>query len=437
MTITRFPKNARLNGASRQTTIADDLIARYEQVRSFSEQLCAPLVDEDYVIQSMPDVSPTKWHLAHISWFFETFILEEHDPSYTAFHPDFSYLFNSYYNTVGERHCRPKRGLVSRPTVDQTFQYRHYVDHHMRQLLDTTSEEQLRELEPLLSIGLNHEQQHQELMVTDIKHVLTENPLRPVYRERVPAPHNDYQPIQWISFEEGLHWIGHDGEGFAFDNETPRHRQFVEPFQLASRLVTCGEYLEFMEDGGYDRFDLWLSEGWGAVEEYGWNAPFYWEKHDDQWMMMTLSGMRPVEKNEPVCHLNYFEADAFATWAGARLPTEAEWEVASRTVEIEGNFVESGHYHPTPAPPNPDGRLTQMFGDVWEWTRSSYSPYPGFRAAPGALGEYNGKFMVNQYVLRGGSCATSQSHIRRTYRNFFPTDACWQFTGLRLAKDAS
>jgi ergothioneine biosynthesis protein EgtB len=435
MTISRTQQEVSTIHDERASSLADTLSSRYQQVRSFSERLCDPLVPEDFVIQSMPDVSPTKWHLAHVSWFFETFILSEHHPDYRPFHPHFSYLFNSYYNTVGERHCRPKRGLVSRPTVDETFQYRKYIDQHMLELLNSADEDKLRDLEPLLEIGLNHEQQHQELMLTDIKHVLTENPLRPVYRERKPVESTDTQPLHWVTFDEGIHWIGHDGNGFAFDNEGPRHRQLVQPFELASRLVTCGEYLEFMEDGGYERFDLWLSEGWKTVEENQWDAPFYWEKHDDQWMVMTLAGMRSVEENEPICHLSYIEADAFAQWSGARLPTEAEWEVAARTVSQAGNFVEDEHFHPIPAPENPNRELTQMFGDVWEWTRSSYSPYPGFTAAPGALGEYNGKFMVNQYVLRGGSCATSRTHIRPTYRNFFPTDACWQFSGLRLARD--
>jgi ergothioneine biosynthesis protein EgtB len=415
----------------------ESMLDRYREVRRFSERLCDPLVPEDFVIQSMPDVSPTKWHLAHISWFFETFILQEHLPGYTPFHADFSYLFNSYYMTVGERHCRPKRGLVSRPTVEQTFEYRRYVDKHMEKLLTGASEEKLNDLHPLLDIGLNHEQQHQELMVTDIKHVLTENPLRPVYQKRKPLPEHNGHDFRWVKFDGGIYQIGHDGNGFAFDNEGPLHEQLVRPFELASRLVTCGEYLEFMADDGYERFDLWLSEGWGTVEANGWNAPFYWENHDGQWMLMTLAGMRPVEPEEPICHLSYFEADAFARWAGARLPTEFEWEVAAATVPMEGNFVEDEHFHPIPAPANPNGELTQMFGDVWEWTQSSYAPYPGFKPVDGALGEYNGKFMVNQYVLRGGSCATSNTHIRRTYRNFFPTDACWQFSGLRLARDGS
>ncbi len=412
------------------------LSERYRWVRSFSEKLCETLVPEDYVIQSMPDVSPTKWHLAHTSWFFEAFVLGPAVPGYRPFHPDFSYLFNSYYNAVGERHCRPRRGLVSRPTVKETYRYREYVDRQMLALLEGIGADRLRELAPVVTLGLNHEQQHQELMLTDIKHVFTMNPLRPVYRERVaPADRTEAPPLQWVSFPEGVYWIGHHGEGFSFDNEGPRHREFLEPFALASRLVTNGEYLAFIEDGGYERPEFWLSAGWSTLQEQGWKAPFYWERHDGRWMMMTLSGMRPVEASEPVCHVSYFEADAYARWAGARLPTEAEWEVAAAGVPLEGNFVESGSYHPLPAPVAADGGLTQMFGDAWEWTRSAYSPYPGYKPLPGALGEYNGKFMCNQYVLRGGSCATSESHIRRTYRNFFPPDACWQFSGIRLAND--
>lgn len=409
---------------------------RYRRVRSFSEKLCETLVPEDYVIQSMPDVSPTKWHLAHTSWFFETFVLGPTVPGYRPFHPDFSYLFNSYYNAVGERHCRPRRGLVSRPTVEETYRYRAYVDQQMLELLEGADAGRLLELAPVVTLGLNHEQQHQELMLTDIKHVFTMNPLRPVYRERIsPSAKAEAPPLQWVPFPESIYWIGHEGEGFSFDNEGPRHREFLPPFALASRLVTNGEYLAFIEDGGYERPEFWLSAGWSTLQEQGWKAPFYWERHDGRWMMMTLAGMRPVEASEPVCHVSYFEADAYAQWAGARLPTEAEWEVAATGVPLEGNFAESGSYHPLPAPVSTDGELAQMFGDVWEWTRSAYSPYPGYKPLPGALGEYNGKFMCNQYVLRGGSCATSGSHIRRTYRNFFPPDACWQFSGIRLAND--
>jgi len=411
-------------------------IEQYRKVRRFSEHLCEPLVTEDYIIQSMPDVSPTKWHLAHVSWFFETFLLSPALPDYKSLHPQYAYLFNSYYNTIGERHCRPKRGLISRPTVKETYEYRRYVDEHVLELLEKLDERQLAELAPIITLGLHHEQQHQELMVTDIKHVLSCNPLYPTYRARTPTNAPNITPLEWVSFPEGLHWIGHEGNGFAFDNEGPRHRQFVQSFQLASRLVTNGEYLEFMEDGGYENPLLWLSEGWATVRAEEWQAPLYWEKRDGRWCVMTLSGLREVDKAEPACHVSYFEADAYARWADARLPTEAEWEVAAQEVPVEGNFVESGLYHPAPLNASTtDGKLAQMYGDVWEWTQSSYAPYPNFRPGPGAIGEYNGKFMCNQYVLRGGSCATSLSHIRSTYRNFFPANAQWQFMGIRLAKE--
>ncbi len=410
-------------------------VEQYQHVRRFTEQLCEPLVTEDYVIQSMPDVSPTKWHLAHVTWFWETFLLLPALPDYQRLHPQYAYLFNSYYNTLGQRHCRPKRGLISRPTVKETYQYRRYVDEHVLALLEKLGERRLAELAPIILLGLHHEQQHQELIVTDIKHVLSCNPLYPAYVERAPTGTSSVPPLEWVSFPEGVYWIGHEGEGFAFDNEGPRHRQFVQSFQLASRLVTNGEYLAFMEDGGYDNPLLWLSEGWATVQQEEWNAPLYWEKRDGHWWMMTLSGLREVDPAEPVCHVSYFEADAYARWADARLPTEAEWEVAAHDVPIEGNFVEDGLFHPAPLKSSTTGgKLAQMYGDVWEWTQSSYAPYPGFKPAPGAVGEYNGKFMCNQYVLRGGSCATSLSHIRPTYRNFFPANAQWQFMGIRLAR---
>lgn len=410
---------------------------QYLKVRQFTEALCKPLLTEDYVIQSMPDVSPTKWHLAHMSWFFETFLLKPGLPDYQSLHPQYAYLFNSYYNSLGERHCRPERGLISRPTVEETYAYRRYVDEHVLALLEKIDERRLASITPLFILGLHHEQQHQELILTDIKHVLSRNPLAPVYMAREPHKvRGTLPPIEWIAFPEALRWVGHDGPCFAFDNESPRHREFLPAFQLASRLVTNGEYLKFMEDGGYRNPLLWLSEGWSTVRAAEWQAPLYWEKRDDQWWMMTLGGMREVDPSEPVCHISYFEADAFARWVGSRLPTEAEWETAAQTVPITGNFVESGLYHPTPlATLCPKGKLAQMYGDVWEWTRSSYAPYPGFKPSAGAVGEYNGKFMCNQYVLRGGSCATSLTHIRPTYRNFFPASAQWQFMGLRLAKD--
>jgi len=415
------------------------LLARFQQVRGWSEAFCRPLVPEDYVVQSMPDVSPTKWHLAHTSWFFETFVLKPLLPDYRSLHPQYDYLFNSYYNAVGERHCRPKRGLLSRPTVPDVSRYRAFVDEHVGRAILDMDAAQWREFAPILTLGLHHEQQHQELMVTDIKHVFSENPLCPVYQESPPATVDGRGAgeARWVTFSEGVREIGYDGDGFFFDNEGPRHKEFVPGFGLASRLVTNGEWLAFMQDGGYERPEFWLSAGWSTVQAENWKSPLYWwRKRGTDWHEFTLSGMRPLALDEPVCHVSLFEADAYAQWAGARLPTEAEWEVASETVPLTGNLVEAGRFHPAPAPVSPPDTLTQMFGDAWEWTRSQYTPYPGFKTLPGALGEYNGKFMCNQFVLRGGSCATSATHLRRTYRNFFPPDARWQFTGLRLAKDA-
>ncbi|HEY4384295.1 MAG TPA: ergothioneine biosynthesis protein EgtB [Ktedonobacteraceae bacterium] len=419
-----------------QTTSRAFFIDRYQSVRRFSEYLCEPLVTEDYVVQSMPDVSPTKWHLAHVSWFFETFLLSQAIPDYQSPHPQYAYLFNSYYNTLGKRHSRPRRGLISRPTVEEVYEYRRDIDDLVLNLLEHLDERRLAELAPTITLGLHHEQQHQELLLTDIKHVLSCNPLSPIYKVRSLTRTTSSSPLSWVSYPEGVFWIGHEGEEFAFDNEGPRHRQLLQPFQLASRLVTNGEYLDFIEDGGYSKPLLWLSDGWNTVQAQQWQAPLYWEKRDGSWYMMTLSGMREVERDEPVCHVSYYEADAYARWADARLPTEAEWEIAAQDVPVEGNFAEQGLYHPIPLNNvNPARKLAQMYGDVWEWTQSAYSPYPGFRPNPGAIGEYNGKFMCNQYVLRGGSCATSLSHIRSTYRNFFPADARWQFMGIRLARE--
>jgi ergothioneine biosynthesis protein EgtB len=403
-------------------------------VRDQTERLCDTLEREDYVVQSMPDVSPTKWHLAHTSWFFETFLLAPHAPGYEPFNPHFAYLFNSYYITVGDRHCRQNRGLLSRPGVAEVYAYRRHVDEKMEQFLRNDGDALLQELSPVLEIGLHHEQQHQELMLTDIKHVFWVNPLRPAYRERKGQPPAQPIPMRWIAFDGGVRRIGHDGDGFAFDNESPRHRAYLEPFKLGSRLVTNGEYKAFIDDGGYRRGELWLSMGHATAQAEQWQAPLYWLRDGDQWVHHTLAGVRPLEDAEPVCHVSYFEADAYARWAGARLPTEQEWETAAESADTAGNFVEAGTYHPTPAHRG-DG-LEQMFGDVWEWTASAYLAYPGYRPPAGALGEYNGKFMCNQFVLRGGSCATPASHIRPTYRNFFPPDARWQFSGIRLAQDA-
>ena len=428
---------------TRDALTAVPLAEQYRAVRAFTETLCEPLTTEDYVVQSMADVSPTKWHLAHTTWFWETFVLSEHLDDYELYDEAYPFLFNSYYVQAGERHCRAQRGYLSRPTVAEVFAFRKHVDEHMKRLLDGLDETENATLAEVVRVGLNHEQQHQELLLTDIKHVFSVNPLRPVYRERAHRPAPDPGPLGWVAFPEGLHQIGYDAERdgpFTFDNETPRHRAFAEPFALADRLVTCGEYLAFMEDGGYERAPLWLSEGFATVQANEWSEPFYWERRDGEWWHFTLSGMRPVDPNEPLTHISYFEADAYARWAGFRLPTEFEWEIASESAPIEGNFADDGVLHPTPpshvgGDGAPAPRLRQLFGDTWEWTRSQYSPYPGYNPLPGALGEYNGKFMSNQFVLRGGSCATSRSHIRRTYRNFFPADATWQFTGIRLAKD--
>jgi ergothioneine biosynthesis protein EgtB len=412
------------------------LAERYQQVRAATEALCEPLATEDYVIQSMPDCSPTKWHLAHVSWFFETFLLRPNLDGYRPLDPQYAYLFNSYYNAAGDKYPRPQRGLISRPTVAEVYDYRKHVDQRVLDLVECADEAVFAAIAPIVTLGGHHEQQHQELILTDLKHMLSHNPLHPVYVERKPPATPSVASMRWVDVPEGVYWIGHAGDGFAFDNEGKRHREFLQSFQLASRLVTNADYLEFMRDGGYERPEFWLSMGWATVQQNEWRAPLYWEHDSGNWWQYTLSGMRPVEPSEPVTHISYFEADAYAHWANARLPTEAEWEVASEQVQIGGNFVESGLVHPRPVGSGPQGELLQMFGDVWEWTQSSYSPYPGFRIAPGALGEYNGKFMCNQYVLRGGSCATPESHIRRTYRNFFPPEARWQFSGVRLAKDA-
>ena len=411
-----------------------DLLAQYRAVRAASEELCAPLNAEDMLLQSMPDASPTKWHLAHTTWFFETFVLEKSLPDYEPFHPQFGWLFNSYYHSVGPRWPRPQRGLLSRPPVGEVFDYREHVDRQMSQLLERVSDLS-NDVRSIVVLGLNHEQQHQELMLTDLKHAWSMNPLRPAYCQSVEEEENA-PTFQWRHFPAGLTWMGDAGEGFAFDNETPRHRTWIESFALGSRLVTCGEYLRFIEDGGYDRPEFWLSDGWNARQTHGWTAPLYWHPVGDQWEQITLAGALPLRLGQPVCHVSYYEADAFARWCGARLPTEAEWETAAAGAPLAGHFLESGRFHPSIVPAAGDcGPLHQLYGDVWQWTASPYVAYPGYQPTPGALGEYNGKFMCNQIVLRGASCATPRSHARGTYRNFFPPDARWQFSGIRLAKD--
>ncbi len=414
----------------------EEALNLYQAVRGDSEQICRPLAIEDYVIQTVPEVSPAKWHLAHVSWFFETFILAEYLSDYAVFHPSYRYLFNSYYEQVKDGYFpRPRRGLLSRPTVEEVYRYREHVDQHIRHLLHVADDQIWPYLVVRLAIGLNHEQQHQELLLTDLKHNFAMNPLRPPYREDLtPAAPRPAPPSQWLDYPGGLREIGHAGEGFAYDNERPRHQVFLQGFRLASRLVTNGEYLAFMEDGGYRRPELWLSDGWRTLKQNGWQAPLYWEQINNEWWNYTLGGMRAVNPDEPVCHVSYYEADAYATWAGRRLPGEAEWEVAAQSLPPEGNLRNTDCLHPRPA--EGEAGLSQAYGDVWEWTRSAYSPYPGYRPPAGALGEYNGKFMCNQQVLRGGSCATPPGHVRATYRNFFYPHERWQFKGFRLADDA-
>jgi ergothioneine biosynthesis protein EgtB len=415
-----------------------DLLSRYRAVRSATEALAAPLSAEDCCAQSMPDASPVKWHLAHTTWFFETFVLERALPGYAPSEPAYRVMFNSYYQTVGAQYSRPSRGLLTRPGLDEVRSYRAHVDAALSELLagDDLSSELCR----LVEVGLHHEQQHQELAVTDVKHLLSRNPLQPRYAERPFDPATslaqDSPGPGWQRFEGGLREIGHEGPGFAFDNEGPRHRVFLSAYELAPKPVTCGEYQAFIRDDGYRRPDLWLSDGWAKVQEAHWQAPLYWEERDGTWFQFTLAGPLAVAADEPVTHVSSYEADAYARWAGARLPTEAEWEVAaSNASPDEGNFASRGRFHPAPA--SPGAGLAQLFGDVWEWTSSAYGPYPGYQPPAGALGEYNGKFMANQLVLRGGSCATPAGHVRASYRNFFYPDAQWQFSGIRLARDAS
>jgi len=416
---------------------APTLADRYAACRQQTEALAASLSAEDQMVQSCADASPAKWHQAHTSWFFETFILSPHLPGYRPLDSAFRDLFNSYYNAIGGQPDKALRSTFSRPNLDEVRKYRRHVDEHMRQVLQygATSDAVLE----LAELGINHEQQHQELLVTDIKHAFWSNPLRPVYRAEAaataspsPLPQQRAQ-----SYSEGMREIGADVGSFHFDNESPRHKVFVQGFRFGWRPATCGEYLAFIEDRGYQRPDLWLSDGWKAVQTHRWTAPLYWEKTGNEWFLFTCSGMRKVEESEPVCHVSYFEGDAFARWAGARLPTEFEWEVAAAQLPVEGNLLETGKFHPeaAPAPKADSVAPLQIFGDVWEWTASAYLPYPGFKPASGALGEYNGKFMSGQMVLRGGSCVTPGSHIRATYRNFFPPETRWQFSGIRDADD--
>lgn len=405
-------------------TLLDDLM----RVRRQTVALCERLSPEDCVVQSAPESSPAKWHLAHTTWFFETFVLQPFASGYKPFHPDFGFLFNSYYESVGSFYSRKDRGLLTRPPFSEVLSYRQHVDQHLEILLAESNHENAEEIAARCTLGRHHEQQHQELLLTDIKHLFWCNPLRPVYRERPDEAAPASAPVEWLAFPAGVYEAGHSGTGFAFDNELPKHREYLESFHIASRPVDSGEFIQFIEDNGYETPTLWLSDGWLAVRERDWSAPLYWEQRDGQWWQMTLSGMRQVNPSEPVCHVSYYEADAFARWSRKRLPTETEWEIAAGQHQINGNFVEDGRLHP-----RPHSSEATFFGDVWEWTASAYSPYPGYKASAGALGEYNGKFMISQQVLRGGSCVTPRSHIRTSYRNFFYPHERWQFKGLRLA----
>jgi ergothioneine biosynthesis protein EgtB len=414
------------------------LIERFNRVRAQSITIASPLSPEDMAVQVDVCASPTKWHLAHSTWFFETLVLKPNEPHFKPHDERWPVLFNSYYHGLGNRHPRARRGMLTRPSVQDVYAYRCAVDDRVRAVLENTGEDAFQSLRGIVELGMQHEQQHQELMLTDLKLLLAENPLLPSYRSdgADSGPASDPGDCAWMSFEGGVVEIGHSGDAFAYDNETPRHRQFLEPYQLADRLVTNGEYLEFIADGGYGDPLLWLDDGWTTVSQRGWIKPMYWIQDHGAWREFTLRGLQTLDPHRPVCHLSFFEADAFARWSGARLPTEAEWEHAANGVNMAGNFVESDLLHPA-SPPSPRGALRQCFGDVWEWTRSSHEPYPGYCPPRGPIGEYNGKFMNGQYVLRGGSCATSESHIRPTYRNFFSPESRWQFTGIRLARSTT
>jgi len=422
--------NSRLKTTHDQSRHAVVLLEAYRRIRSATEALCTGLSAEDCAIQSMPDASPVKWHLAHTSWYFETFVLTPELSGYQPFQQQFKMLFNSYYVGVGDRHPRSERGLLSRPSLEEVFAYRQHVDRNIERWIETRLSSAPMEV---FELGLNHEQQHQELILTDLKHLFSRSPLKPSYRKTSANSPAATREMRWLTYPPGLSHIGWDGDGFAFDNELPRHQQYVEGFQLAARPVTCREYLAFIDDGGYERAELWLSDGWEMRSLHRWTAPLYWEKKDENWYEFTLMGLRALDLDSPVCHVSFYEAEAYARWANARLPTEAEWESVAVEMPTKGHFAESGILHPIAATDEGDGPH-QMFGDVWEWTGSAYLGYPGYRPVAGAVGEYNGKFMVNQFVLRGGSCATPWSHIRPTYRNFFPPHARWQFSGIRLAR---
>lgn len=410
------------------------ILERYRAIRGITEELCAPLEPEDYIIQSGPDVSPPKWHLAHTTWFFETFILKKYMNKYSEFDRNFGFLYNSYYESVGPFYPRPNRGLLSRPSSKIIMDYRKHVDHAMEECLDGAGN-QRDTISFLIEVGLNHEQQHQELLLMDIKQNFSLNPSYYPYAEARKYSRNRPEKLKWLRVEGGMMTFGTSGTSFAFDNETPEHRQYLNTFEIADRPVTNGEFLEFMKDGGYERPEYWLSDGWSHVRKVGWNSPAYWIQSEGNWNEFKLSGLKELDPDEPVCHISFYEADAYARWAGFRLPTEYEWEAAAKTFQQggAGNFLDNGILHPSA---HYEGKIKKMFGDVWEWTASAYLPYPGFKPLEGSLGEYNGKFMSGQMVLRGGSCLTPKDHIRKSYRNFFAPDRRWPVTGLRLARNA-
>jgi ergothioneine biosynthesis protein EgtB len=425
---------ALLDGAPQTETGSPSLHHRLAATRQLSSELARPLSDEDQVVQANDDASPTKWHLAHTTWFFEAFVLKPFASGYRVFDESFEYCFNSYYESVGPRQPRGKRGLLTRPSATQLVAYREHVDAALANFC--AGGDLPPAAQALIELGINHEQQHQELLLADILSLFASEPLKPAYRRASPGVAVvEAAPLDFVSFDGGIFEIGHDGDGFAYDNEGPRHEALLRPFKLASRCVTNGEWIAFIEDGGYSTPVLWLADGWATVKAQGWTAPLYWEEAEGGFMQMSLLGFRPIDPGAPVCHVSYYEADAFARWAGYRLPTEFEWEVAAGGVALAGRTLGAGHLRPVRAEARRPSALDQMYGDVWEWTGSAYLPYPGFKPAPGAVGEYNGKFMCNQFVLRGGSCATPEGHIRKTYRNFFYPHQRWQFMGLRLAAD--
>ncbi|MGD9728660.1 MAG: ergothioneine biosynthesis protein EgtB [Nitrospiraceae bacterium] len=410
----------------------ESMLKSFDRIRAETERLVEPLLPEDMAIQSTPEVSPTKWHLAHTSWFFEAFVLQQ-IADCPPFNAHYGYLFNSYYEGVGPQYPRSQRGFLARPSIDDVKRYRERTSAAMRTFISSASESAWSKASSLVELGLHHEQQHQELILTDIKHVFSLTPLLPAYLAAPQAPTTHVTPSKFIEYPGGLVAVGYSGDGFTFDNESPRHKAWLEPHLLKDRLVTCQEYLAFIQDGGYTRPSLWLSEGWAFIQAHGISAPLYWRRAEDAWRIFTLGGERQLNPAEPVVHVSYYEADAYAKWSGNRLPTEVEWETAAADLPLTGNLLSERYYHPHPAS---NGRgLRQMIGDAWEWTSSAYAAYPGFRAPEGAVGEYNGKFMSNQMVLRGGAAVTPDDHIRITYRNFFPPSARWCFSGFRLATD--